>query len=229
MNNRALEQALQASQTYVSDPVKPIQLKVSGIKETSTRRRDDEFLPDNEESEEESVSSEDSDSDFNSSSPTTTKSKKKQKTNRKDIKAKSSVHKNCQKPVQKSSKVLNGGPQASDSLSTLAPGPQVTLESNPQTIQESAITETLSNVSERVTKKEVLPLSPKCPCPPKASLSQTTPTISRACPKWTPPSRAGEGRGLTQSPMTMNTSNMPVIRVGLSRHARVKPLHGNRT
>ena len=213
--NRALEQALKVSQ--VASGTTSVLSEVSDASDTISKDEEgDEFIPDDDEPdltdhEEEGVSDENDDSDFNSSPPTKTKSVKKHQAKRtlSTIKQKSPANGKSKKSLPKLSRTPK------DEVQT-----NMTSNSTPATPKGSTVLETNLKL---VTQKAVGPSTPKS-CPP-SSVSRNI-GIGRKVPKWTPPSRVGEGSKL---PNTVNTSGTPVIRVGLSRHARVKPLHVSRT
>ena len=213
--NRALEQALKVSQ--VASGTTSVLSEVSDVSDTISKDEEgDEFIPDDNEPdssdhEEEAVSDENDDSDFNSSPPTKTKSVKKRPTKRtlSTIKQKSPANGRSKTSLPKLSRTPKDEVQTNSMTSNSTPATPV-----------STVLETNLKL---VTQKAVGPSTPKS-CPP-SSVSRNI-GIGRKVPKWTPPSRVGEGSKL---PNIVNTSGTPVIRVGLSRHARVKPLHVNRT
>ena len=201
MYNRVLEQALKESQADAAPVLETRDRPQSG----------DEFVPDDAVSSEEEFCEDDGDSDFNSSPPPKSTSKKKQKT--KDCKKGTKVTKTEKhKPEPKRATPMK--PLSEPVLQTDGPAS-----------------------GEGGTRGQTPTIPPSSDTPPKQSSLPTralsvnthTPVPSgRRRPKWTPPSQVSKGAVSNFKPQTVS-SGSPIIRVGLSRHAKVKPLHGSRT
>lgn len=233
MYNRALEQALKVSQAP-SDTTSVLS-EVSNASDTISKdKEDEEFIPDNGEpvssEEEEVVSDESDDSDFNSPPPAKSKSiKKRQKSTPAIDRSKRSLSKASRTTKDKAQANMT----SNSVTATGTPKEFIVPEANLK------VRKTIQKATGHSTPKSYPPprtsIGPSTPdpCQPlkTSSVSRNTPTIGigRKVPKWTPPSRVGEGSVVVKSPSAVNSSGTPVIRIGLSKHARVKPLHVNRT
>lgn len=121
-------------------------------------------------------------------------------------------------PVSITSKTLSKHINDDDFVlnNTHQPEPKIVLKRIPPTAETLPIS---------TTPKTTQLSTPKT----KHSLSVGEPSSIRKFPKWTPPSTTANGGVVNVRPSSVVSSGSPVIRVGLSRHAKVKPLHRNKT
>ena len=208
MFNRQVEKAISISKTTPSDVEIPTFseavdecVKIEPSSECTVKTQtDSDFIPQPEEviSSDESFNEEASDSDFNSSPPNkkTTKKPAKMAANRKQSGKKQLLKHTAIKPPD---------------LTQPAP----------------SVLKSTSKDSTPSTKQTISKFKPSNKVNSSSSV-RNSPALgtSRMKPKWTPPSCVGSSSATSgaRSPRPI-AGGTPVIRVGLSRNARVKPLH----
>lgn len=225
---RQLEQALTASKEEGSNDASvsgahsdSSETPVSAVVNSSTTgtSRDGDFVPDetvSSESDDEGslVAEEDTDSDF-MASPEPKKGKKRAKENAKSAQ-KQKPAKTKQTGPKSISNANTNPPPRSIAKSTAVKLPQAKTEKRGSAPHPPRAT------SLDATKQVNLPGSKAVGSPPVLG-------VNRRAANWTPPARVGEDKLKTvytpkQTPV-QSGGGTPVIRVGLSRNARVKSLH----
>lgn len=220
-----MEQALAASKNEGSSDTSTRSI-TDTLKKDSTGAKatqDDEFVPDRDEgsySEGESYSAvdEDEDSDF-AASPEPKKGKKTGKENT-NMAPKSKKVKSKRVAVASKSKSVVNSTSTSDTAST-KPLSSVNAAVRVTKVKSEVQTPSLSS-----TKGINLPGNQT-----GAGGSPAVVGVKRRSVNWTPPARIGESK--TSSPVCIKSTHpsggggTPVIRLGLSRNARVKSLHTN--
>ena len=235
---RQIERAIKASTNETNQTVSicsdSSEAATSVSKSTGAEEsKDGDFVPDktadsSDESEEENYSEENEDSDF-TMSPQPTKTKKKAKDNVKlTPKAKQTKAK---KPVT-SDKSTNAQVNKERSSNESLPA-----ENTEPVVKKATHIKTKVQKSSPLVAKTSLSNAKTRAAPSGTASSRTgSPVVlgvNKRSINWTPPSRVGDGRSKSDSctpkPVRVQSSGggTPVIRVGLSRNARVKSLHSN--
>lgn len=223
---RQLEQAIQASREEVSNVVndsgESATEKLSLETPTATEMsKDEEFVPDEtvslSESEEESYSAADDDEDSDFMASPKPKKEKKRKSAKDNSKSASKVKRSTRKLVPSSEPMIKASTKASPRRGKKDNVTKVKAELQRVTAPTNTKTASLASVV-----RLDLPISRTISSSPAAL------GVNRRAMNWTPPARVGEERTKADSTLKPTcVGNTPVIRVGLSRNARVKSLHTN--
>ena len=224
--SRQLEQALEASKKELSNNV-----SVGGESATETptletstateMSKDEEFVPDetavSSESEEESYSAPDDDEDSDFMASPKPKKEKKRKTTKDDSKS-TLKGKQLKRLVENSESVIKTNTKVSPRRDKKSTAKVKVTKVNAES--ERLISQTNTKTPSPSGIKELnLPISQT------ASSSPAALGVNKRTMNWTPPARIGEER--TKANSAVKPSCAGVIRVGLSRNARVKSLHAN--